>query len=137
MERGGSELLQRLANLCPDPIAHLLGSLVREGQRDDVPLIDPFLKHMEDAVCDHPRLPGSGSSDDEEGPIDLRCGPGLFRVEQGGEVCLHTRMNLPQERGIVNCRRMIAKPSDTMDYLYIMPNITISYEYNDAVIIVD
>jgi hypothetical protein len=48
--------LARLAQLPDDPLAHLGGGLAREGDREDVPRVDPCLQQVDVPVHEHARL---------------------------------------------------------------------------------
>ena len=75
-----------------DPLAHLAGGLVREGDGEDPPRGDvPDADEVGDAVGDDPRLARSGAGEDEERPLGRRDGAGLLGVEAGEDPRLQLR----------------------------------------------
>ena len=64
-----------------DAVAHLLGGLVGEGERQDVPRFDPLFYHVGDARGEHARLARARSGDDERGGVVVDHGGILGGVE--------------------------------------------------------
>jgi hypothetical protein len=70
-----------LARLGGNPFAHLVGSPVREGDREDTPGVDPRLEQMDDPVDERARLPGTGPRQDEHRAFGRHYGGALRRVQ--------------------------------------------------------
>ena len=67
-----------------EPLAHLVGRLVGEGDAEDVfGLHDAAADEPGDAVADHAGLPGAWAGEDEQGPARVAHGGLLFVVEAG------------------------------------------------------
>ena len=82
---------------------HLLGRLVREGHRQEVPRVHALdADQVRDAMGDDARLPAAGPGHDEHGPRRRRHGVALGRVQEaedafGGYVrARHGTLTIPQ-----------------------------------------
>ena len=56
-----------------DTLAHLIGSLICEGDRQDIGRIDPaHTDQVRDTVSNHARLSRTGSGEDQEGAFIMK-----------------------------------------------------------------
>ncbi len=82
-----------------DALLHLARGLVGEGDREDLPRVDPALgQQVGDAVGEHPGLAGTGPGDDEQRRTGVHDGGALLGVqpvEQRGGVDDRARVTVP------------------------------------------
>ena len=96
MEGAHGDLPTRLPHETQDPLPHLVGGLVGERDREDLPRPHALDAHqVGDAVREHPRLARSGAGQDEQRPLgggDRAC---LLRVEPADDT-LRERLRAEQ-----------------------------------------
>ena len=88
----GLDVAAGLADEGHDPLAHLGGGLVREGDGEDLPRPDALdADEVGDPMGQDARLAAAGAGQDQQRPLGRRDGPRLLRVEPGddplGERC--------------------------------------------------
>ena len=82
VERGHPHLLGDRADEGADPVLHLVGGLVGEGDGEDLEGADALVAdQVGDAVREHAGLAGAGAGDDEQRPVDVGDGLRLDRVQ--------------------------------------------------------
>ena len=87
MEGAHGEALGLLADEVEDPLPHLPGGLVGEGDGHDAAGVDAdYLHQVGDAVGDDARLAAAGPGEDEKGAVDGLDGFTLGGVEAFKEV---------------------------------------------------
>ena len=69
MEGGHGEVLELLAGAFLHPLLHLLGSLVGEGEGQNLALGDSLVQHVGDAVGDDTCLSAACPSNDQQRPL--------------------------------------------------------------------
>ena len=70
-----------------EPSAHLVGSLVGEGHRKDLPGLGFVLaEDVRDAMNQNPRLAAAGAGQDQQRPLGRGGRFVLFRIERFGQV---------------------------------------------------
>ena len=62
-------------------LAHLLGGLVGERDREDLHRVHALVDEVRDAMREHPGLAGAGAGDDEQRSVPMDHGVELVRVE--------------------------------------------------------
>ena len=84
VEGGDPDLLRLRPHEGGDPLLHLPGRFVGEGDRQDVPGVDPLLrKQISDPVGQHPRLSASRAGHDQHRPFRGLHRFSLGRIQSG------------------------------------------------------
>jgi hypothetical protein len=84
MEREDPDRPRRLPEHALEPLAHLPGGLVGEGDREDLVRLDTTCAdQVRDAIGEDPRLSGARAGDDQQRPFRGQNGLPLRLVEVG------------------------------------------------------